>query len=85
MSPPWSGYDALTAARVYREAWPAERAPALLGDETGTAFDPACVTALREVIAAEDARLAAQAEAATAQPASRPALRRPAAAVYSGA
>jgi HD-GYP domain-containing protein (c-di-GMP phosphodiesterase class II) len=23
-------YDALTADRVYREAWPAERAPALL-------------------------------------------------------
>jgi HD-GYP domain-containing protein (c-di-GMP phosphodiesterase class II) len=46
-------YDALTADRVYREAWPSERAIALLEDETGTAFDPACVAALRELVAAE--------------------------------
>lgn len=44
-------YDALTADRVYREAWPAERALALLEDETGTAFDPSCVAALRTVVA----------------------------------
>jgi HD-GYP domain-containing protein (c-di-GMP phosphodiesterase class II) len=43
-------YDALTADRVYREAWPAERALALLEDETGTAFDHACVTALRALV-----------------------------------
>jgi HD-GYP domain-containing protein (c-di-GMP phosphodiesterase class II) len=43
-------YDALTADRVYREAWPAERALALLDDETGLAFDPDCVAALRSVI-----------------------------------
>jgi HD-GYP domain-containing protein (c-di-GMP phosphodiesterase class II) len=46
-------YDALTADRVYREAWPAERALALLDDETGTAFDPECVSALRAVVATD--------------------------------
>jgi HD-GYP domain-containing protein (c-di-GMP phosphodiesterase class II) len=43
-------YDALTADRVYREAWPAGRALALLDDETGSAFDPECVAALRAVV-----------------------------------
>ena len=46
-------YDALTADRVYREAWPAERALALLDDETGRAFDPECVAALRSIVASE--------------------------------
>jgi HD-GYP domain-containing protein (c-di-GMP phosphodiesterase class II) len=46
-------YDALTADRVYRAAWSAERALALLEDETGTAFDPDCVTALRAVVSVE--------------------------------
>ncbi|HUA03297.1 MAG TPA: HD-GYP domain-containing protein [Solirubrobacteraceae bacterium] len=46
-------YDALTADRVYREAWPAERALALLDEETGLAFDPECVAALRAVVAPE--------------------------------
>src|SRR6185312_17339127 len=46
-------YDALTADRVYREAWPAERALGLLESETGTAFDPECVAALRVVVAIE--------------------------------
>jgi HD-GYP domain-containing protein (c-di-GMP phosphodiesterase class II) len=45
-------YDALTADRVYRAAWPAERALALLDDESDTAFDPNCVAALRTVVAA---------------------------------
>jgi HD-GYP domain-containing protein (c-di-GMP phosphodiesterase class II) len=44
-------YDALTADRVYREAWPVERALALLDEETGTAFDPGCVAALRAIVA----------------------------------
>jgi HD-GYP domain-containing protein (c-di-GMP phosphodiesterase class II) len=44
-------YDALTADRVYRSAWPAERALALLDEETGTAFDPDCVAALRSLVA----------------------------------
>jgi HD-GYP domain-containing protein (c-di-GMP phosphodiesterase class II) len=46
-------YDALTADRVYREAWPAERALALLRDETGSAFDAECVRALDELVAVE--------------------------------
>jgi HD-GYP domain-containing protein (c-di-GMP phosphodiesterase class II) len=44
-------YDALTADRVYREAWPTERALALLDEESGRAFDPACVAALRDIVA----------------------------------
>ena len=46
-------FDALTADRVYREAWPLHRALALLDDETGTAFDAQCVAALRNVVGAE--------------------------------
>jgi HD-GYP domain-containing protein (c-di-GMP phosphodiesterase class II) len=56
-------YDALTADRVYREAWPAERALALLDEETGTAFDAECVTALRAVVAAGELEPAGQAAA----------------------
>jgi HD-GYP domain-containing protein (c-di-GMP phosphodiesterase class II) len=48
-------YDALTADRVYRDAWPAERALALMVEESGTAFDPACVAALKETVAADEA------------------------------
>jgi HD domain-containing protein len=44
-------YDALTADRVYREAWPAERALGLMVEETGTAFDEPCVAALRTIVA----------------------------------
>jgi HD-GYP domain-containing protein (c-di-GMP phosphodiesterase class II) len=44
-------YDALTADRVYREAWPIERALALLDEDTGSAFDELCVTALKAVVA----------------------------------
>jgi HD-GYP domain-containing protein (c-di-GMP phosphodiesterase class II) len=51
-------YDALTADRVYREAWPAARALALLDDETGSAFDPVCVAALRGIVAVEQRALA---------------------------
>lgn len=46
-------YDALTADRVYREAWPVERALALLDEDTGTAFDGECVKALKAVVAPE--------------------------------
>ena len=46
-------YDALTADRVYRDAWSPDRAMELLRDETGTAFDGACVAALEAVLAAE--------------------------------
>jgi HD-GYP domain-containing protein (c-di-GMP phosphodiesterase class II) len=50
-------YDALTADRVYREAWPAERALALLDEESGLAFDPDCVAALRAVVAPKQPEL----------------------------
>ncbi len=67
-------YDALTADRVYREAWPMERALSILDEDTGTAFDGECVKALKAVVAPEQdavswrASLAAAAEAATPRP-----------------
>lgn len=47
-------YDALTADRCYREAWTAERALTLMDEETGSAFDPTCVAALKDLVAASD-------------------------------
>src|SRR3954451_18082796 len=44
-------YDALVSHRVYRPAWSPERAIALLREESGAAFDPACVAALERVLA----------------------------------
>jgi putative nucleotidyltransferase with HDIG domain len=44
-------YDALITTRVYREAWPQERALGLLEEQAGTAFDPRVVKALVEVVA----------------------------------
>jgi hypothetical protein len=46
-------YDALISKRVYRDAWPHERAIGLLHEETGTAFDPRCVAALERVLESE--------------------------------
>lgn len=46
-------YDALVTTRVYREAWPHERAIALLRSETGAAFDDRCVEALEGVLRRE--------------------------------
>jgi putative nucleotidyltransferase with HDIG domain len=46
-------YDALISRRVYRDAWPHERAVALLRDESGTSFDLKCVAALERVLARE--------------------------------
>jgi HD-GYP domain-containing protein (c-di-GMP phosphodiesterase class II) len=46
-------YDALTADRVYRDAWSSERALALLHEDTGAAFDGACVVALEAILAPE--------------------------------
>jgi HD-GYP domain-containing protein (c-di-GMP phosphodiesterase class II) len=43
-------YDALVSPRVYRDAWPAERALDLLRRESGTGFDPDCVAALERVL-----------------------------------
>jgi putative nucleotidyltransferase with HDIG domain len=43
-------YDALVSDRVYREAWTADRALALLREDAGTAFDGDCVYALTRVL-----------------------------------
>jgi len=43
-------YDALVSPRVYRDAWPVERALALLEGDAGTTFDPRCVAALVRVL-----------------------------------
>ena len=48
-------YDALISSRVYRPAWTSEEALALLHEESGTAFDARCVSALEEVLALESA------------------------------
>jgi len=39
-------FDALTSERPYKKPWPLEKALALLKDESGEHFDPACVNAL---------------------------------------
>jgi putative nucleotidyltransferase with HDIG domain len=44
-------YDALVSPRVYRDAWPVEKAIAHLQCEAETSFDPRCVTALILVLA----------------------------------
>jgi putative nucleotidyltransferase with HDIG domain len=46
-------YDALISTRVYRDAWPHERALALLRDGAGATFDTGCVRALERVLARE--------------------------------
>jgi HD domain len=46
-------YDALISTRVYRDAWTHDRALALLRDESGTSFDPTCVSALERVLSCE--------------------------------
>jgi HD-GYP domain-containing protein (c-di-GMP phosphodiesterase class II) len=43
-------YDALVSPRVYRDAWPVERALNLLREEAGTGFDPRCVAALERLV-----------------------------------
>jgi HD-GYP domain-containing protein (c-di-GMP phosphodiesterase class II) len=47
-------YDALISTRVYRAAWSADRALALLCEQAGTVFDARCVEALTRVLARED-------------------------------
>jgi HD-GYP domain-containing protein (c-di-GMP phosphodiesterase class II) len=46
-------YDALISTRVYRPAWPPERALALLEQGGGTEFDRRCLQALRVVLVRE--------------------------------
>jgi HD-GYP domain-containing protein (c-di-GMP phosphodiesterase class II) len=47
-------YDALISPRVYRDAWPHERAMALLRQGAGLQFDVRCVEALERVLAREE-------------------------------
>ncbi len=58
-------YDALTADRVYRDAWPAARALELMVEESGAAFDPACVEALQATVASHQATDEPEAEPVT--------------------
>lgn len=44
-------YDALLSVRVYRDAWTHAKAMELLREQTGSAFDAACVRALESVLA----------------------------------
>jgi HD-GYP domain-containing protein (c-di-GMP phosphodiesterase class II) len=62
-------YDALTAKRVYRDAWPVKRALALLDEETGAAFDPKCVAALRTIITQREQEQEQEPEPEPAEPA----------------
>jgi HD-GYP domain-containing protein (c-di-GMP phosphodiesterase class II) len=48
-------FDALVSTRVYRSAWTTEQALAFLAERAGTEFDERCVTALRDVVAGEQA------------------------------
>jgi HD-GYP domain-containing protein (c-di-GMP phosphodiesterase class II) len=59
-------YDALVSPRVYRAAWPVERALGLLRDEADMVFDARCVEALVRVLEGEPRRR--DAVAATAAP-----------------
>lgn len=52
-------FDALTAARPYRAAMPVAEALAIMSDMVGTAIDPACFDALRQVIDSMQVSLAA--------------------------
>jgi HD-GYP domain-containing protein (c-di-GMP phosphodiesterase class II) len=73
-------YDALTADRVYREAWPPERALALLGDETGRAFDPSALPRFARSSRPNGPRSARRRRSASSTPhwsdAGRPSVRR---------
>jgi len=53
-------YDALTSRRAYREPWTPERALAHIRSGAGSHFDPACVTAFEQLMAAEELELAAR-------------------------
>ena len=43
-------FDALTSSRSYRDAWPRDRALAVIDAEAGTKLDPQCVRALHRVL-----------------------------------
>lgn len=47
-------FDCLCTDRPYKQAYPQERACAILQEGAGTLFDPVCVRALEEVVRAAD-------------------------------
>lgn len=49
-------YDALVSPRVYRAAWSHEAALGLLREESGSAFDERCVSALERVLSNEESQ-----------------------------
>lgn len=67
-------YDALVSDRVYRAAWPPERALALLHDEPG--FDPNVVAALERVVTPREGAPSWVAGLAAPVARARPAVRR---------
>jgi HD-GYP domain-containing protein (c-di-GMP phosphodiesterase class II) len=70
-------YDALTADRVYRAAWPTERALALLEAESESAFDSQCVAALRTLVTADEPDRPRAADALQRLPTPAPGIRAP--------
>jgi HD-GYP domain-containing protein (c-di-GMP phosphodiesterase class II) len=60
-------YDALISPRVYRGAWPHDRALALLRQGAGLQFDLRCVDALERVLAREAPSADEQTEARAAR------------------
>jgi HD-GYP domain-containing protein (c-di-GMP phosphodiesterase class II) len=52
-------FDALTAERPYRSAMPVAKALAIMSDMVGTAIDPNCLDALRQVIGSMQVSLTA--------------------------
>jgi putative nucleotidyltransferase with HDIG domain len=52
-------FDALTADRPYRKAFPVSKALAIMAEDVGKAFDPDCFAALRRAMIKVDATLAA--------------------------
>jgi HD-GYP domain-containing protein (c-di-GMP phosphodiesterase class II) len=52
-------FDALTADRPYRKAMPVAQALSIMTKDSGTAFDPACLDALKAALARADKAIAA--------------------------
>lgn len=64
-------YDALISSRVYRPSWTREQAIALMTEQSGTAYDPRCISAL-ELLTAEEAPAPEGVAGARPRPAARP-------------
>jgi HD-GYP domain-containing protein (c-di-GMP phosphodiesterase class II) len=71
-------FEALTADRPYREAMPAERALAIVDEESGSALCPAAVGGLHAALDGEPSFVATLGSNLPSHEGERPALRRPA-------